>query len=73
MVKLYSQMSQDKFTNLKVANKASYHKLLFSLCWFHGIVIERKRFKNLGWNIIYDFNDSDFETADNILQMYIDL
>lgn len=49
-----------------------YKKALFALTWFHAIVIERKRFKNLGWNVSYDFNDSDWETADNILQMYID-
>jgi len=36
------------------------------------LIIERKRFKTLGWNIIYDFNDSDWDTADKILQLYID-
>lgn len=36
------------------------------------MIIERRRFKTLGWNIIYDFNDSDWETADKILQQYID-
>ena len=36
------------------------------------MIIERKRFKTLGWNIIYDFNDSDWDTADKILQLYID-
>lgn len=40
---------------------------MFGLSWFHAICIERKRFKNLGWNVVYDFNDSDWETADNIL------
>lgn len=53
-------------------DKTAYKKLLFSLSFFHSIIIERKRFKQLGWNVIYDFNDSDFETADNILQMYVD-
>jgi dynein heavy chain len=46
--------------------------LLFSLTWFHAIIIERKRFKNLGWNVTYDFNDADWETADNILKIYVD-
>ncbi|CAD8114464.1 unnamed protein product [Paramecium sonneborni] len=30
-------------------------------------LVQHKRFKSLGWNVIYDFNDSDWETADNIL------
>jgi dynein heavy chain len=47
-------------------------KLVYSLCWFHSLIIERKRFKSMGWNVIYDFNDSDWETADNILLMYVD-
>jgi len=42
------------------------------LSWFHSIIIERKKFKNLGWNVKYDFNDSDFSTADNILVMCLE-
>lgn len=42
------------------------------MCWYHSLIIERKRFKTLGWNIIYDFNDSDWDTADKILQIYIE-
>lgn len=52
-------------------NKVYYKRSLFALCWFHSLIIERKRFKTLGWNIIYDFNDSDFETANQILQLYM--
>ena len=38
-----------------------YRKLLFSLCFFHSILLERKKFLQLGWNIVYGFNDSDFK------------
>lgn len=51
--------------------KVYYKRILYSLCWYHALIIERKRFKSLGWNIIYDFNDSDWDTANNILQIYI--
>ena len=66
MYRMYSNMPNDKFTS-RVQNTSYYSKLVFSLCWFHALIIERKRFKSLGWNVIYDFNDSDWETADNIL------
>ena len=70
MTRLYSNMPEDKFQ--KISEKVKYKKLLFSLCWFHSIIIERKKFKSLGWNIGYDFNDSDWSTADRILKMYLD-
>jgi dynein heavy chain len=70
MFRMYSNMAPDKYA--RVQNKGYYKKLVFSLCWFHALIIERKRFRSLGWNVIYDFNDSDWDTADNILQMYVD-
>jgi dynein heavy chain, axonemal len=48
-----------------------YKKLLFGLAWFHSLVIERKRFKTLGWNTIYDFNDSDFIFSDKLIREFL--
>jgi len=45
-----------------------YKKLVFSLSWFHSLLNERKRFKNLGWNISYEFSESDFIFAEKILK-----
>lgn len=44
--------------------------MLFGLCMFHAIIQERKKFGPLGWNIIYEFNDSDREFAFNTLKMF---
>jgi dynein heavy chain len=46
--------------------KIYYKRILYSLCWYYTLIIERKIFKTLGWNIIYDFNDSDWDNANNI-------
>ena len=65
-------MPKDLGPTVSAVNRTAYRRILFSLCWYHSIIIERKRFKTLGWNIIYDYNDSDWDTADKILQLYID-
>jgi len=72
MLRLFSNMPKELYTSTNQANRAPYRRILYSLCWYHSIIIERKRFKTLGWNIIYDFNDSDWDTADKILQLYME-
>ncbi|CAG5008051.1 unnamed protein product [Parnassius apollo] len=47
-----------------------WRTLLFGICMFHAIVQERKKFGPLGWNISYEFNDSDRECAMLTLQMF---
>jgi dynein heavy chain len=34
-------------------------------------MVERKKFKDLGWNVVYSFNDSDFEVSENIISKYL--
>lgn len=61
MKRLYQLVTEGQFT--RCARPVLYRKLLFALCFFHSILLERKKFLQLGWNIIYGFNDSDFEVT----------
>uniref|UniRef100_A0A8C6W7X2 Dynein axonemal heavy chain 2 n=1 Tax=Nannospalax galili TaxID=1026970 RepID=A0A8C6W7X2_NANGA len=70
MTRLYQLMTEPQFTRCSKPSK--YKKLLFALCFFHSILLERKKFLQLGWNIIYGFNDSDFEVSENLLSLYLD-
>lgn len=59
MKRLYGLITETQFDLCQ--EKSKYKKLLFTLIFFHSILLERKKFQQLGWNVVYSFNDSDFE------------
>jgi dynein heavy chain len=60
--RLYNLVTDQQFT--RCTRQEKYKKLLFSLCFFHAVLLERRKFLMLGWNIPYEFNDSDFEVRE---------
>ena len=43
----------------------------FVLAFFHAVVQERRKYGKIGWNIAYDFNESDFRVCMTLLNTYL--
>ena len=53
-------------------HKTAYSKLFFCLSWFHSILLERSKFKSLGFNATYEFNDSDFLICKDLIKVLLE-
>lgn len=50
------------------ASSASFKKLAYALCMFHAILLQRRKYGSLGWNISYEFTISDLSIS--LKQLY---
>nr|CAD7441486.1 unnamed protein product [Timema bartmani] len=65
----------DNFTQetLEMCTKeAEFKAILFTLCYFHAVVAERRKFGPQGWNKVYPFNVGDLNICVNVLYNYLE-
>lgn len=51
--------------------KQEFKSLVYVLAYFHATIQERKKFGKIGWNVTYDFNESDFRISFRLISMYL--
>ncbi|XP_063540762.1 dynein axonemal heavy chain 10 [Cydia strobilella] len=57
---------------LEECTHPAFKKLVYVLAFFHAVVQERRKYDKIGWNISYDFGESDFAVCMQILNCYLD-
>ncbi|XP_060076356.1 dynein axonemal heavy chain 1-like, partial [Ylistrum balloti] len=70
LLKSYTGFSDDML-NACGDKTQTFKMLLFSLCVYHGVVIERRKFGALGFNIPYEFTDGDLRICVSQLKMFL--
>ena len=70
LLRSYSDYTDEQVDSC--AKPDALRKMLVSLSFFHAIIQERRKFGPLGWNIRYEFNQSDIECAGQTLRMFLD-
>ncbi|CAH8443114.1 unnamed protein product [Heterobilharzia americana] len=60
------KLSHKEFVSCEHPN---YRACLYTLVFLHSVLQERRRYGKLGWNVSYDFSDTDFFVSLRILQL----
>ena len=49
----------------------AYRPLVYTLTFLHAVLLERRKYGKIGFNVAYDFNESDYTVSRKLLNLYL--
>ena len=49
----------------------AFRPCMYVLAFLHAVVLERRKYGKIGWNVNYDFNESDLNISRRLLGLYL--
>ena len=50
----------------------AFRPLVYTVTFLHAVVLERRKYGKIGWNVPYDFGESDFLISRRLLSLYLE-
>lgn len=63
-----SKVSEEQ---LEACPHGAFRPLVYTLAFFHAVVQERRKYGKIGWNVVYDFNETDFTISMRLTDTYL--
>ena len=70
LMRAWNKFDQKRLDSCSKPNE--FKSILFGLCFFHSLILGRKKFGPIGWSRNYNFNEGDLTICADVLNNYLE-